>query len=163
MSRTTRLMALTGIGAWVIAGVWIALNPGRGFLVPSPSIARSVGFAIGLGPVPIWVFALLVAGLNLLFAAALRSRWVVFAWLLGLQGLLGCLYFAGGLTATPFIPLPLRAPHQVGLQTQLLAQWWGLIVLAAFLAAAVVLDRTVVRASQPRVASRDVAQEEGLP
>ena len=146
----------------MIVGLWIALNPGRGSWPLRLRLRQRWVSRLGLGR-PYWVFALLVAGLNLLFAAALRSRWVVFAWLLGLQGLLGCLYFAGGLTATPFMPLPLRVPYQVGLQTQLLAQWWGLIVLAAFPAVAVLLDRTVVRASQPRVASRDVAQEEGLP
>lgn len=166
MSRTTRLLTLAGTGAWLIVGVWIALHPARGFVVPSPSIARSVGFAIGLGPIPVWVFVLLVVGLHLLFAAALRTRWVVFAWLLGLQGLLGCLYFAGGLTAPPFVPLPLRAPYQVRWATEIVAQWWGLVALAAFLAVAILLDRTVVRQSEAEAAvaaSRDPAQERAVP
>ncbi len=155
MHKTSRLLLITGAGSWLIAGTWIAASPLRPFWAPPRTAWDGAGFAVALVYIPFYVFGLLLLGLHLLLAASLRRRITVFVWLFALQCLLGVLYLAGGLAATPFIPLPLRPPQQAVWYTNLVAQWWGVGALAVFLVAAPILDRLVVPRPQQPHWSRD--------
>jgi len=146
MAHRTRLLLIAGLGALAVVTVWVVVHPINGFVILALAAAKSNGFGVRLGPLPLWVFALLWGGVHLLLAAILRRGPRIFIWLFSLQALFLVLYLFGGLKPYPIISLPYSGTlsQSTSWTTGIVAQWWGILVFGAFLIVAVTVDRLLL-------------------